>query len=156
MMGAFVPLGHGMTPDDLQFSEYLWERNSLNPHGQKDTTPSWPSPHPAQDNYHVELDSSIATSSLSKLPAAQPTENVTSDIKAKKSWAKTGPGSQHCSACGTLGHKSMFIIPLVQLASKKNPPIESNPQCPKALSQATSNHSTQLSLSKWNALQLTV
>ncbi len=91
-----------------------------------------PSPHLAQDSDLLQPDSSIDALS-SKLPAAPPTA---SDLKAKKSRAKMGPGSQHCSACGTLGHKSTFAISPMQLAFKKNSPVESNPQCPKALSQA--------------------
>lgn len=76
--------------------------------------------HPAEDSDHVALDSFTGASS-SKLPAAQPTETATSDTKPKKMRARTGPGSQRCSACGTLGHK------------------KSNPQCPKALPRAVPN-----------------
>jgi len=36
--GTFIPLGHRTIPDDLKFSECLWEKSSLNPHGPKDAT----------------------------------------------------------------------------------------------------------------------
>ena len=43
--GTFIPLGYGTTLEDLRFSRELWEKNSLNPHGPKDTTPSQPPLH---------------------------------------------------------------------------------------------------------------
>ena len=43
--GTFIPLGHGMTIDDLRFSDELWKKSPLNPQGTKDVTPSQPPSH---------------------------------------------------------------------------------------------------------------
>ncbi len=40
--GTFIPLGHGTMLEDLQCSDELWRRSSLNPQGVKDVTPSQP------------------------------------------------------------------------------------------------------------------
>ena len=102
--------------------------------------------HPAEGSDRVALDSFTGASS-SKLPAAQPTETATSDTKPKKLRARTGPGSQRCSACGTLGHKSTFIILLMWLTSKKQFSRRIEPTMPKGASssrtQPTSFHPIQ-------------
>ena len=41
-MGTFIPLGHGATLKDLQFSRQLWGKSPLNPCGPKDVSPSQP------------------------------------------------------------------------------------------------------------------
>ena len=38
--GTFIPLGHGMTLDDLWFLDELWKKSPLNPQGTKDVSPS--------------------------------------------------------------------------------------------------------------------
>src|SRR5260370_39446902 len=73
------------------------------------------------------------TQNHSQPDAMVPNNQASSEpLKGGKQRVKIGPGNQHCSTCGALGHNSKYFNHVHLCCQSTNSTIQgSNPHCPK-------------------------